>query len=196
MNLNLINIIETFGYPVVFLGIFIESLGIPLPGETVLLIASAYAANSQLNIVAIIVIAAFGAILGDTLGFWIGKEWGRKILQKHRNFFHFSEERQEKIETYFHKYGPFTVFFGRFISILRTYSAFFAGVNKLHYPIFLIFNSLGGIIWAVAIGLLGYFFGNNIAFIEKIIRDFGYILLVIILIFIFLLIINKKEKKD
>jgi membrane protein DedA with SNARE-associated domain len=176
------SIIEKYGYIAVALGVMIESSGIPFPGETILLAAAVYAANSHLSIGWVIFAAALGAILGDNIGYWVGREYGRKLLAKHGRRFGFTPERQQKIERYFHKYGSFTVFFGRFIALLRAYAAFFAGLNNLHYYSFLLFNALGGIVWAVSIGLLGYFFGSNLPLLEKIISSFGYGLLAITVI--------------
>lgn len=182
-ELNIVSsLLEQYGYIAAFLGVMIESTGIPFPGETILLAAAVYAANSHLNIVGVIVASALGAIIGDNLGYWAGREWGRKIIEKYGKRFHFTPERRQKLEGYFAKYGAFTVFFGRFVALLRAYAAFFAGLNDLHYPTFLFFNAVGGIVWATAIGLLGYFFGSNLPLLEKIIRNFGYGLLAIVVV--------------
>ncbi len=181
--LNVINgLLEQYGYIVAALGIMIESMGIPFPGETVLLAAAVYAANSHLNIIGVIIAASLGAIIGDNIGYWVGREYGRKLLAKHGKRLGFTPKRQQKIEGYFHKYGAVTVFFGRFVALLRAYAAFFAGLNNLRYPTFLLFNALGGIIWSVVIGLVGYFFGSNLPLLEKIITNFGYALLAIVVV--------------
>lgn len=166
-------VIEQWGYIAVFLIVGIESMGIPVPGETALLAAAVFAANSHLNIIGVIISAILGAIIGDNLGYWAGREWGRPFLQKFGHLLHMNQHRQSKIERYFHKFGGATVLLGRFTAILRAWVAFFAGMNRLHYPVFLAFNALGGILWATGVGLLGYFFGSNITLLETIIRNFG-----------------------
>jgi len=181
--LNFINgLLEQYGYIVVAFGIMIESTGIPFPGETVLLAAAVYAANSRLNIIGVIIAASLGAIIGDNIGYWVGREYGRKLLARHGHRFGFTPQRQQKIEGYFHKYGVLTVFFGRFVALLRAYAAFFAGLNNLPYPTFLLYNALGGILWSVVIGLVGYFFGSNLPILEKIVTNFGYTLLAIVVL--------------
>lgn len=195
MNLDFItHLVEPFGYIIVFLGVMIESTGIPFPGETVLLIGAATAANSDLNIVIVIICAALGAIIGDNGGYFVGNKYGNKFLLKYGDKFHLTQKRRDRVELYFKKYGAFTVLFGRFVSILRTYAAFFAGINKLHYKTFLIFNGLGAILWATIIGMLGYIFGSNLPFIEKIIRDFGFILLALVIVIFISIAAFKKFK--
>lgn len=176
------NLLASYGYIIVFVGVMLESTGVPFPGETVLLAGAVYAANSHLNIVGVLIASALGAIIGDNMGYWVGREYGRKFLEKYGKRIGFNAKRERTIERYFEKYGAFTVFIGRFISLLRTYAAFFAGVNRMHYPVFLIFNALGGITWTLIIGLLGYFFGSNITLLEHLISGFGLALLAIVII--------------
>lgn len=190
------NLLASYGYIIVFVGVMLESTGVPFPGETVLLAGAVYAANSHLNIIGVLIASALGAILGDNLGYWVGREYGRKFLEKYGKRFGFNAKREKKIESYFEKYGAFTVFIGRFVSLLRTYAAFFAGVNRMRYPVFLLFNALGGIVWTVIIGLLGYFFGSNITLLEHLISGFGLGLLAIIVVgglIIFFVVRHRKE---
>ncbi len=179
MNLeSLKTLIENWGYPLVFAGIAIESAGIPFPGETILLVAAAVAAMSnQLHIEWVILWAALGAIFGDNCGYWAGRELGRKLLDKVGPILHFDIRKQARVEKFFEKHGAKTIFLARFVALLRAWAAFFAGMNHMNYPTFFKWNTLGGVIWAVLVGLLGYFFGQNLPLLEKWLGNFSYIVL-------------------
>ena len=125
----------------------IESTGIPFPGETMLLVASIYAGTThKLSIPLIIAAAASGAILGDNLGFWVGREGGFRLLRRYGHIIHL-DERKLKVGLYlFRKHGGKVVFFGRFIAVLRAWAAFLAGTNRMPWGSFLLYNALGGII--------------------------------------------------
>ena len=155
------NALRVLGYPAVTLFIMIESTGIPFPGETMLLFASFYAAIShQLNIFIIIACAALGAIVGDNLGYLVGRTGGRALVLRYGRFVFLKPQHLERAEKFFAKHGNKTVFFGRFIAVLRAWAAFLAGVNHMHWRTFLIYNAAGGIIWAIFYGLLGYEAGH------------------------------------
>ena len=143
------NALNNFGYAAVALFIMIESSGIPFPGETMLLLASFYAAVShQLQIPLVIACAAFGAIIGDNIGYFIGRTGGRSIVVRYGRFVFIKPEHLALAETYFAKHGNKTVFFGRFVALLRAWAAFLAGVNHLNWRSFLLFFGAGGILWA------------------------------------------------
>ncbi len=164
----------TYGYVIVFAAIMIESMGVPFPGETMLIIAAAYAAsNPQLSIYLVIASAASGAIVGDNLGYWIGREGGRRLIMKYGRFVGLTDERYLKAQVFLKKHGGKAVFFGRFVSVARTWIAVLVGAHHLNWVQFLIYNVLGGIVWATLYGSLGYFFGQNLPFLEKIIKDVG-----------------------
>lgn len=155
------NALNTLGYPAVVLFIMIESMGVPFPGETMLLFASFYAAiDHHLQIPVVIICAALGAIIGDNLGYWIGHTGGRALVLRFGRFLFIKPQHIERAERFFEKHGNKTVFFGRFISILRTWVAFLAGVNHMPWRTFLLYNAAGGIVWAIIYGLLGYFAGR------------------------------------
>lgn len=160
---NLIHLLTTYGYLAVLLFVAIESIGIPFPGETMLLVAAIYAGTShRLSIVLVIVAAASGAILGDNIGFWIGREGGYRLLRRYGRYIRL-DERKLKLGLYlFRKHGGKVVFFGRFVAVLRAWAAFLAGTNRMRWPPFLLFNALGGILWATIYGLGGYFLGKKI----------------------------------
>lgn len=171
--------LNTLGYPAVTLFVMIECTGIPFPGETMLLFASFYAAIShQLQIPVVIACAALGAILGDNFGYWVGRTGGRALALRFGRYIFLKPEHLERAEGFFKRHGDKTVFFGRFIAILRTWSAFLAGVNHMPWRTFLLYNAAGGIIWAIIYGLLGYFAGrffhDNFAQVESIARTLSW----------------------
>lgn len=141
----------------------LESAGLPLPGETVLILASVYAgATGELSLPLIIGFAAAGAILGDNIGFWIGRRWGTKFLVRYGRFIHLPEERLKLGQYLFARHGAKIVFFGRFVAFLRVFAALLAGANKYHWPQFLFFNAAGGTVWSLAFGTGAYVFGDSI----------------------------------
>ncbi len=166
--------IDTYGYWVVFLAVAIESMGIPFPGETALVAASVYAStNHTLNIVLVIAAAAAGAILGDNAGYTVGKYGGFPVLQRLLRLFHIGEDKLVYTQRFFEKHGDKTVFFGRFLAVLRAWAAFLAGANHMRRRTFFIWNAAGGILWATIYGSLGYILGNNLPLLGRILKDLG-----------------------
>jgi membrane protein DedA with SNARE-associated domain len=155
--------IDNYGYEAIFALVGLESVGVPLPGETALITAALYAATTgRLQITAVIVVAAVAAIVGDNIGFVLGRWGGYRILRRYGRYVRF-DERRLKIGRYiFRRHGGKVVFFGRFVAVLRTYAAFLAGTNKMSWPRFLAFNAAGGITWATTIGLAYYYIGDTV----------------------------------
>ena len=166
MHDTIYGLISQYGYLIVFLLIGIESLGIPLPGETALITAAAFAAMGRLNIYGVILAATAGAILGDNGGYWIGNKGGLALVHKYGRYMHLDEKKIETVNRFFKKHGAKTVFIGRFISLLRTWAAVLAGVACMPWGTFMMYNALGGVTWAVTFGTLGYFFGKNLPRLE------------------------------
>jgi membrane-associated protein len=138
-----------------------ETMGVPLPGETALIAAGILASEGHLTIELVIAVAAGAAILGDNVGFWIGRKGGRKLLELPGPLAHHRQRVLERGEEIFQKYGPKTVFFGRWFSGLRIASAWLAGVNRMPWHTFVVYNALGGIAWSVSVGLLSYWAGHS-----------------------------------
>ena len=148
------------GLPLVFVLIAVESMGVPLPGETALFAAAIFASKDGPPIEAVIGVAAAGAILGDNVGYLIGRKAGRRILEAPGPF---ERHRRAVIaygQPFFDRHGPKAVFLGRFVSGLRITAAWLAGVNRMPWRSFLFWNATGGIVWATAVGLLAYSFGH------------------------------------
>jgi membrane protein DedA with SNARE-associated domain len=174
------NALSIFGYPAVTLFIMVESSGIPFPGETMLLLASFFAAtNHQLQIPIVIACAAAGAIIGDNIGYLAGRTGGRALVQRFGKYVFLKPEHLDYAERFFAKHGDKTVFFGRFVAVLRAWAAFLAGVNHMKWRTFLIYNAAGGIVWAIIYGTLGFvagrIFHDNFAQVEKIAGTIGWI---------------------
>jgi membrane protein DedA with SNARE-associated domain len=162
-NHELSHLLASYGLGMVFLIVCAESVGVPLPGETTLTLAAIYAgATHQLSIVGVIAAAAGGAILGDNVGYGIGRWGGYRLLRRYGRYIRVDEHRL-KIGRYLaDRHGGKVVFFGRFVSILRTYAAFLAGTTQMRWRRFLAFNATGGIVWAVIYGVAFYYFGSGL----------------------------------
>lgn len=155
--------LESYGYLVVFLLVLIESIGVPVPGETALIGAALYAGSThKLEIWAVILAAIAGAIVGDNIGFSIGRYGGARILLRHGHRIGLHEGRLKIGIWLFRRHGGKVVFWGRFVSVLRTYAAFLAGTNRMAWPRFLVFNAAGAIVWATFFGVVYYVFGSAI----------------------------------
>jgi len=160
---HLTHLLTTYGYWAVLAFVCIESTGIPFPGETMLLLAAVYTGTThQLSLTLVIIAAASGAILGDNLGFWIGRKGGYRLLHSYGPALHLDERKLKLGQYLFMKHGGKVVFFGRFVAVLRVWAAFLAGTNRMRWTAFLLFNALGGIAWATLYGLGGYLLGDNI----------------------------------
>lgn len=159
--MNIGHLIETYGYAAVFLLVGAESLGVPVPGETALIVAGTYAGHThRLNPWLIFLIASAGAIIGDNIGFWIGDKGGYRLARRYGHWVRLDEHKLKIARYAFDVYGPKVVFFGRFVSILRTYAAFLAGTSRMRWRKFLPANAAGGIVWAGIYTLIAYLAGN------------------------------------
>jgi membrane protein DedA with SNARE-associated domain len=174
MVATLTHLITTFGYVIVAVFILLEYTGLPLPGETALIVAAGFAGAGKLSITTVICIAAGAAFLGYAGGYWIGMLFGKGFLERWGRYIGLDQKKTQKMEEYFTNHGALTVFVGRFVSVLRAYVALFAGISRMPYVPFMIFNALGGIAWAVVFGTMGYLFGQNLDEVEDFIRIFGW----------------------
>ena len=157
------HLLLTAGLGLLFVFVMLESAGIPLPGETALIAAAILAELGRYEIWQVIVIAAVAAIVGDNGGYWVGRIWGRKLLTKWKRLERFSERVLPPAERFFEAHGGKTVFIGRFIAILRFTAAWLAGVTRMRWWRFLLWNAAGGICWAVGVGLLAFYGGKAAA---------------------------------
>ena len=162
-DLPIADLIAHYGYLAIFVIITLESAGLPLPGETVLLTSAAYAGSTgNINIAVVVAIAATAAILGDNAGYWVGRRWGLPLLLRKGHLIGLDHGRLKLGQYLFRRHGGKIVFFGRFTAMLRAYAAVLAGVNKLDARRFMAFNALGGVAWASIMGFGAYLCGRSI----------------------------------
>ena len=177
---QLIAILSSLGYLSVFLLITLENLGLPLPGETVLVGAAIYAGQThQLDIIFIIFAAASGGALGGTIGFWLGRIFGPMLTDKYGKLIGLTPRRIILGEYLFKKWGGLIIFLGRFVALLRVLAAILAGLNHFDPVRFFIFNAAGALLWSMIFGCGGYFFGSAI---HQIAGPIGWIILISVII--------------
>jgi membrane protein DedA with SNARE-associated domain len=200
---HLLHFLQTYGYVGIFFIVAAESMGLLVPAETTLITASVYAGTTHhLNIVLVVVSAIAGAILGDNLGYFIGSKGGFPLLHTFGKYLKLDEKKLKVGQYLFLKHGGKIVFFGRFISFLRAWAAFLAGVNRMHWKYFLFYNAAGGIIWATYYGILGYVFGRTLRHVSGPLR-FSFLIIGIILVVVSFLYVSinfksleKKAEKE
>ena len=155
------SLFHQYGYTAVFVIIMLESIGLPLPGETLMIAAALYTASTHhLNVVLLVAFAAAAAICGDQIGYFIGRWIGFRMLKRWGRKLGLSEDRLELGRFLFRKYGAAVVFFGRFVAVLRTFAALLAGANRMPWHSFLLWNSLGGLAWTSLYGFGAYALGD------------------------------------
>ena len=165
---------DTLGYPAAALGILIESSGIPFPGELTLVAVAAYAGTGHLNIVAVIVLGALGAIVGGDLGYLIGLRGGRPFIERLLAIFRLEVAHLAQAEMFFAHHGDKTILVGRFIVGLRTWASVFAGVAHMPFWRFQLYSVLGAVPWAILWGVVGYVLGNNWPLLTTVLKTVGY----------------------
>jgi membrane protein DedA with SNARE-associated domain len=163
-----------YGYWTVFVGILLESAGVPLPGETILILASVFARTQhRLNIVEVAIVALIAAVTGDNIGFAVGHYGGRPMLDRYRHAFHVEAETISRGEALFARHGGMTVYFARFVAALRVLAGPLAGVLRMPWRKFLMINALGAMSWVALITTLAYILGPSL---EPVLRHVGWTL--------------------
>jgi membrane protein DedA with SNARE-associated domain len=168
------SIAEAIGYPAAALGILIESTGIPFPGELTLVAVAAYAGAGHLNILAVIILAAVGAVAGGDLGYLIGRKGGRPFVEKVLSIFRLEVAHLAQAEMFFAHHGDKTILVGRFILGLRSWASVFAGVAHMPFGRFQLYSVLGAVPWAITWGVVGYLLGNNWPLLTTVMKTVGY----------------------
>jgi membrane protein DedA with SNARE-associated domain len=157
------HLLISYGLLLLFAVVAAESAGVPLPGETALIAAAILAARGHYSIVEVIAVAAAAAIIGDNVGYWIGRTGGRALLERWGPVRRYAERALPPGERFFKKHGGKTVFIGRFVSVLRVTAAWLAGITHMPWWRFFLWNATGGIVWATLVSLLAYYFGKAAA---------------------------------
>jgi undecaprenyl-diphosphatase len=185
------NLLETYGYVALFVLVGLESVGIPLPGEAALLTAAAFAAQGHLSIVGVILAAAAGGIAGDAAGYWIGRKGGLVAVRRYGKLLRINERTLQRAQDFFQRHGGKTVFFGRFVSLLRMWAAVLAGVSRMPYGRFTLYNAAGGLCWATVFGSLGYLFGRSLPQLQKAAGQAGAMLALLVAIIVALVLLGR-----
>src|SRR5215212_7311266 len=164
---RVLSLIEQYGYVVILFGVMLESTGVPLPGETILLASGVLVQQGHLDLEDAIVFGILGAVMGDQLGYWAGREGGRRFVLRWGRYVFISPERLARAEAFFERHGGKAVFLARFFSGLRLFGALVAGISRMRWATFILYNVLGGAVWATAVVLLGYFLGSSLGLVER-----------------------------
>jgi membrane protein DedA with SNARE-associated domain len=151
-----------YGYLAVAGLVLIEDFGVPVPGETVLILAAVYAGGGRLNIVLVALLGFAGALLGDNIGFAIGHFGGRPLVERYGRYVFITPARLDKATWFFQRHGGKIIIVARFIEGLRQANGIIAGISGMHWPRFLVFNAIGAALWVIVWTSVGYFAGSNI----------------------------------
>ena len=163
---RVLSLIEHYGYLVILFGVMLESTGVPLPGETILLSAGILVQRGTLDLGDVIFFGILGAVVGDQIGYWIGREGGRPFILRWGRYVFISPERLARAEAFFERHGGKAVFLARFFFGLRVFGALVAGISRMRWGKFALYNVLGGTVWASAVVALGYFLWASISLVE------------------------------
>lgn len=159
-------LLEHYGYFALFGLVFIESFGVPAPGETTIIAAAVFAGNGHLNVFLVALVAFVAAVIGDSLGYLIGRKGGRPLILRVGRYIHLTPHRLERVESFMDRQGPKVVAIARFIEGLRQFNGIVAGATGMPFPRFLIFNALGAAVWVGVWTTAGYLAGDHIDAIE------------------------------
>jgi membrane protein DedA with SNARE-associated domain len=191
---HLARLLLLYTYPVLFLVVLVESLGIPLPGEIALVTAAAYASRGSISIYVVIALAAGGAIIGGILGYWIGVKGGLPLIARYGGYIGIRKSHIDKAHAFFERNGSKTILFGRFIALLRTWAAVVAGAACMSFTKFVTYNTIGSIVWAIVFGWLGYYFGRDLPLLEKYISRASFGVLIVGAVALALFILYRRRK--
>lgn len=169
MHFDLISLIKTAGYLGIFTIVFLESgllIGFFFPGDSLLFTAGFLASQGYLDVTILVIGCFIFAVLGDSIGYYIGKKLGPKIFSKENSFL-FNKKHLDKAQKFYDKHGGKTIILARFVPIIRAFAPVVAGAGKMDYKRFVFFNLVGGILWAIGVTLAGYYLGSLIPDVDK-----------------------------
>jgi membrane protein DedA with SNARE-associated domain len=191
-----------WGYLIVFLATFLENsvgAGVIVPGETLVIIGGFYARLGELWLPGVAIVAVVGAVLGDNLGYWIGRRYGRGFLERHGRKLFVTPERLEAAESYYRRHGGKTVFLGRFIPVVRSVGFIVAGVAHMEWRRFIVYDVAGAVIWGVGHSVLGYALGASYQRWERYATPLGLGILLVLLLLVGgskLLAVRRRMKEE
>jgi membrane protein DedA with SNARE-associated domain len=189
----IVELFARYGYWAVFVGVFLENAGLPVPGETALLAGAALSRSGTLFLPLVIATAVGGAILGDNVGFWIGRRGGRALVERFGAKAGVTAARLAQFDRFFDRHGAKTVFIARFVTGLRVVGAVLSGASDLSWGRFLVYNSTGAIAWATTFGLVGYMLAYSWETLERWIGRTGFALLALIVIAGLVFVLRKRQ---
>jgi membrane protein DedA with SNARE-associated domain len=195
---HLSRLLQSYTYPVLVALVLLESIGIPLPGEIALVTAAAYASLGHISIYIVIILAAVAAIVGGILGYWIGIKGGLPLIVRYGGYVGVRRSHIERTHAFFERNGAKTILFGRFIAILRTWAAVVAGAASMSFTKFVIYTSIGSVVWAILFGFLGFTFGRDLPLLEKYISraSLGVLIIGVVAVAVFLIIRRRRSKAE
>lgn len=193
---QILSLIGQYGYLVVFFGVMLESVGIPLPGETILIAAGLLVHQGSLDPGETIVFGILGTTIGNQLGYWVGRQGGHPFVLQWGHYVGITPERLLRMEGFFARHGGKAVFLARFIPGLRAFGALVAGISRMHWWTFLFYNVLAGAVWATASILVGYLFSRSLVLAEEW-MNLASVLLVLLLVLtlVFYLVYRRAFKR-
>jgi membrane protein DedA with SNARE-associated domain len=187
--------LERYGYAAVVGALLLESFGLPLPGETMLIAGSALAAEGQLHLVPLLAYAWAAAVAGDNLGFAIGRFGGRRLILRYGARIGITESRLARVEAFFHRYGGGVVLLARFFALLRQLNGLVAGTVGMRWWRFLAYNATGAALWVGAWGLGVYYFGQSLGHVVARIHGLGYVIGLVVLIGIVVAVVRYGRRR-
>lgn len=164
---QILYLIEQYGYLIVFFGVMLESAGVPIPGETILLASGFLAQQGRLDVGDAVAFGILGAVVGDQIGYWAGRKGGRPFVLRWGRYILVTPERLAGAERFFERHGGKAVFLARFVAGLRVFGALVAGTSRMRWSTFFLYNALGGVVWATAAVSVGYLLGGSLDVAER-----------------------------
>ena len=188
--------VDQYGYVILFLGVMAENASLPVPGETILIIASFYSYHGNLVLTNVILLASAGCILGDNISFYLGRRLGRPFITQYGRFFLITPKRLSQVELFFQRHGDKTIFLQRWITGVRVIGALVAGTTNMPWSRFLLFNCLGAVTWVTAVSLLSFLFAVNLPILAQILSRSSLTLLGLLLVVILILYLRRRDTID
>lgn len=188
----------TAGYAIVAVAVLAERsilVGLIVPGDVIIALGGVYAARGDLNVVAVMAIAFVAAVCGESIGFWLGHRYGMRLVRR-LPFVNRLEGKLEEVQGYFDRHGGKTVAIGRYATAAGAMIPFVAGVAKMRYRRFLLFDVPAVLLWAIGITLVGYVFGRNLDVVETVLSRFGWGILALLVAFVVGRIVWKRVRGD
>jgi undecaprenyl-diphosphatase len=188
----------TAGYAIVAVAVLAERsilVGLIVPGDVIIALGGVYAARGDLNVVAVMAIAFVAAVCGESIGFWLGHRYGMRLVRR-LPFVNRLEGKLEEVQGYFDRHGGKTVAIGRYATAAGAMIPFVAGMAKMRYRRFLLFDVPAVLLWAIGITLVGYVFGRNLDVVETVLSRFGWGILALLVAFVVGRIVWKRVRGD